>query len=74
MRSGFGKRKMWGLVVFVIICLVVIVSSITYEKDLLKLKTESVNVEYGQSVSTDLNDYLDFSNLSNKEKNDVLMK
>ena len=62
MRSGFGKRKMWGLVVFVIICLVVIVSSITYEKDLLKLKTESVNVEYGQSVSTDLNDYLDFSN------------
>lgn len=72
MRSGFGKRKMWGLVVFVIICLVVIVSSITYEKDLLKLKTESVTVEYGQSVSTDLNDYLDFSNLSNKEKKDVL--
>ena len=46
--------------------------SIINKKDLLKLKAESINVEYGQSVSTDLNDYLDFSDLSNKEKKDVL--
>ena len=68
----FNKKKIWGLIIFVVICLTVIVISIINKKDLLKLKAESINVEYGQSVSTDLNDYLDFSDLSNKEKKDVL--
>lgn len=72
MKIDFNKKKIWGLIIFVVICLTVIVISIINKKDLLKLKTESINVEYGQSVSTDLNDYLDFSDLSNKEKKDVL--
>ena len=72
MKIDFNKKKIWGLIIFVVICLTVIVISIINKKDLLKLKAESINVEYGQSVSTDLNDYLDFSDLSNKEKKDVL--
>ena len=72
MKIGFNKKKIWGLIIFVVICLFVIVISIINKKDLLKLKTESINVEYGQCVSTDLNDYLDLSDLSNKEKKDVL--
>lgn len=72
MKIDFNKKKIWGLIIFVVICLTVIVISIINKKDLLKLKTESINVEYGQSVSIDLNDYLDFSDLSNKEKKDVL--
>ena len=72
MKIDFNKKKIWGLIIFVVICLTVIVISIINKKDLLKLKTESINVEYGQSVSTDLNDYLDFSDLSNEEKKDVL--
>ena len=72
MKIDFNKKKIWGLIIFVVICLTVIVISIINKKDLLKLKKESINVEYGQSVSTDLNDYLDLSDLSNKEKKDVL--
>lgn len=72
MKIDFNKKKIWGLIIFVVVCLTVIVISIINKKDLLKLKAESINVEYGQSVSTDLNDYLDFSDLSNKEKKDVL--
>ena len=72
MKIDFNKKKIWGLIIFVVICLTVIVISIINKKDLLKLKTESIYVEYGQSVSTDLNDYLDFSDLSNEEKKDVL--
>ena len=72
MKIDFNKKKIWGLIIFVVICLTVIVISIINKKDLLKLKAESINVEYRQSVSTDLNDYLDFSDLSNKEKKDVL--
>ena len=72
MKIDFNKKKIWGLIIFVVICLTVIVISIINKKDLLKLKAESINVEYGQSVSTDLNDYLDFSDLINKEKKDVL--
>lgn len=72
MKIDFNKKKIWGLIIFVVICLTVIVISIINKKDLLKLKKESINVEYGQSVSIDLNDYLDLSDLSNKEKKDVL--
>lgn len=72
MKIDFNKKKIWGLIIFVVICLTVIVISIINKKDLLKLKKESINMEYGQSVSTDLNDYLDLSDLSNKEKKDVL--
>ena len=72
MKIDFNKKKIWGLIIFVVICLTVIVISIINKKDLLKLKKESINLEYGQIVSTDLNDYLDFSDLSNKEKKDVL--
>lgn len=72
MKIDFNKKKIWGLIIFVVICLTVIVISIINKKDLLKLKKGSMNVEYGQSVSTDLNDYLDLSDLSNKEKKDVL--
>ena len=72
MKIDFNKKKIWGLIIFVVICLTVTVISIINKKYLLKLKAESINVEYGQSVSTDLNDYLDFSDLSNKEKKDVL--
>ena len=53
MKFDFNKKKIWGLIIFVVICLTVIVISIINKKDLLKLKKESINVEYGQSVSID---------------------
>ena len=50
MKIDFNKKKIWGLIIFVVICLTIIVISIINKKDLLKLKKESINVEYGQSV------------------------
>ena len=77
MNKFFDTRKkkfVCGIAVTAIVGLSAI-SIYAYNRsktDLLKLKDDSINVEYGQNISLNPEVYLDINNLNSEQKSDIL--
>lgn len=73
-----GKRMIYKNKRKIIVGLVLIVVAIFFfikaypENEMLKLKKSNLSVEYGQSVSSDLRDYLNFNGLTDNEIKNII--
>ena len=72
----FNTKKKKIIVGSIILGVVIIaigaIYALTRSQEVLKLKKEEVIVEYGQAISTDPKDYLNFDEVDSKKKTEIL--
>lgn len=73
----FNTKKKKIIVGSIILGVVIIATGAVYaltrlESEALKLKKEKMTIEYGQTISTDPKDYLNFDEVDSKKKTEIL--